>query len=357
MKKVTKYQAVKNYIKVKIKNGEYLPEEKLPNENEISKTLDVSSITVKKAMMELVNEGIIYRIKGKGSYIKDLHAIPKPNSKKLVAFILSCQDVNDSSFMKIMIGMQRCLSPSGYSLIIENPGDDPEKELQIIKQLIDNQVEAFIIYSANPEKSVGNYVFLRKKNIPFVLMDRWTGYFPANSVSCNNHDGAFSAVEYLIELQHKKIGFVADNFYLSSEKERFEGYCDAMHFASLKVKDSLFFTDTSVDYDRMIDSIKSKEITALFAVNDRRGLELINALTDRGVNIPVDVSIIGFDDYETSRLARVPLSTVRQHFEEEGYYAAQILLDSISGSKLQFNKILIGTQLVVRSSTTILNTI
>jgi GntR family transcriptional regulator of arabinose operon len=100
--------------------------------------------------------------------------------------------------------------------------------------------------------------------------------------------------------------------------------------------------------------IKSGELTALFAVNDRKGLELINKLMGMGIRIPEDVSVIGFDDYEASSLARIPMSTVRQHFEEEGYTAAKILLGAIEGSDSQFNKIRIGTKLIIRSSTEIL---
>ena len=353
MKKITKYQAVKNYILTRIKSGEYLPGRRIPNEKELSEALGVSSITVRKAMSELAGEGLITRIKGKGSYISQPaesggDAAP---AGRLIAFLLSCQDINDSSLMKIMIGIQRCLSTEGYSLIVENPGDDPVKELQIIKRLMENQVAGFIIFSANPELSLENYVYLRSRNIPFVLIDRWAENFPSNSVACNNHDGAYSAIEYLIGLKHKRIGFAFDKPYLSSEKERYEGYCDAMRFASLKTDSSMLFKNEAADFARMKNAIKNREITAVFAVNDLRGLGLVNQLTDQGIRIPEDVSVMGFDDYETSRMAKVSLSTVRQHFEEEGYYSARLLLDIMAGSQLQYSRILIGTQLVIRSST------
>ena len=354
MRKVHKYEIVKDYINTKIRNGEFLPDGKIPSESEISDILGVSSTTIKKAMTELVNEGLIYRKRGKGSFVRNTQDIQQPSSRKLVVFLLSTQNVNDSSFTKIIYGMQRFLTSKGYSLIVENP-KDPQEELQIIKKHIDGSVTGFIIYSGDPHQSIDNYIFLGNIEMPFVLLDRAVEYYPSNFVACNNHDGAFSAVQYLIELQHKKIGFVADRFYLSSEKERFDGYCDAMRFASLKIDDELLFLDSTLDYDRLETQIKNKRITALFAVNDLRALELINTLMDRGIKIPADVSVIGFDDYESSKLAPIPLSTVRQHFEEEGYYAAKILLESAAGSGIQYNKVLVGTQLVIRSSTAILS--
>jgi GntR family transcriptional regulator of arabinose operon len=235
MKKLPKYKLARNYIRKKIKAGEYLPGDKLPTESELSKILGVSSITIKKAMTELVNEGLICRIQGRGSFVNELREKKggaMPPSNKLIAFLLSCQDVNDSSCMQIMMGIQRCLSSAGFSLIVENPGDDPEEELRIIRRLLDNDVAGFILFSANPELSLGNYIYLKNNNVPFVLMDRLVDSIPVNSVACNNQDGAFSAVEYLIELQHRRIGFVADQFYLSSEKERFQGYCNADGVAS-----------------------------------------------------------------------------------------------------------------------------
>ncbi|HHY82429.1 MAG TPA: GntR family transcriptional regulator [Clostridiales bacterium] len=351
MKKVPKYKAVKDFIEKGIAAGEYLPGDKLPNENELTEMLGVSSITVKKAMAELVNEGVISRIPGKGSFVNEIRNNAAQSSQKLIAFLLSCQDVNDSSCMQIMMGVQSCLASGGYSMIVEHPGDDPDRELQIIMRLLDNHVAGFILFSANPERSIDNYIYLRNKNIPYVLLDRWVDYLPANSVACNNHDGAFSAVEYLIELGHRKIGFVADNFYLSSEKERYRGYCNALKMASIPVEKRIVFCDPESDYSRIMEAVKNKELTALFAVNDRKGLELLNMLLDNGISIPDDVSIMGFDDYEASKYARIPLSTVRQHFEREGYIAAQILLDTIKGYKTRYNKILVGTEIVIRSST------
>jgi GntR family transcriptional regulator of arabinose operon len=133
--------------------------------------------------------------------------------------------------------------------------------------------------------------------------------------------------------------------------QRYEGYCNAMRNASLEMDEGMIFKNEPDEFVRLRDAIEKREITAVFAVNDLRGLELINQLTDEGISIPGDVSIIGFDDYDASKMARVPLSTVRQHFEEEGYYAARLLLEIMAGSPLQYSRILIGTQLIVRSST------
>lgn len=354
MRKVHKYNIVKDYIKTRIKNGEFLPDEKIPNESEISDILGVSSTTVKKAMTELVNEGLIYRKKGKGSYVRNIQDSQKLSPKNLVVFLLSTQNVNDSSFARIILGMQRFLTSKGYSLIVENP-KDPQEELQTINKHIGDNIAGFIIYSSDPQQSIDNYIYLKSMDMPFVLLDRAVKHYPSNIVACNNHDGAFSAVQYLMELQHKRIGFVADRFHLSSEKERFDGYCDAMRFASLEVDNGLLFLDSPVDYDRLEKQIKNRNITALFVVNDLKALELMNVLTGRGIKIPGDVSVMGFDDYESSKLAHIPLSTVRQHFEEEGYYAAKILLDAAAGSGMQYNRVLIGTQLVIRSSTAILS--
>ena len=346
-----KYDVVKNYILSKIKSEEYLPDQRLPKDDEISELLGVSTITVRKAMGELVNENIIYRVRGRGSFVKGKPSIRNSSSQSLVTFLLSTNDANDSSYIRIIIGIRRYLSQVGYSLIVENPGEDPARERQAIDKYLDSGVAGYIIYPSNPELSVENFRYLKDKNIPFVTMDRYAKYFPTNTVVCNNHDGAFSAVEHLISLGHKKIGFISEKFYLSSEKERFEGYTDALHYASLEVDDELLFLEPKVDYDRLIKAVKTRKITALFCVNDRRGLEVINAFTERGIRIPQDVSIMGFDDYEASKLSPVPLSTVKQHFEEVGYWAAKMLLKTIENPNLQFSKMMIGCQLVIRKST------
>ncbi|WP_405113321.1 GntR family transcriptional regulator [Paenibacillus sp. FSL K6-1217] len=344
-----KYQMVKEYVLSQIENQEFTMDERIPSESEFSRLLDVSSITVRKALSELVNEGVIYRVRGKGSFVASQAAIPDKNSN-LVAFVISGIDLYDSSYMQIMRGIQSLLGKHGCKLIIEFVENDFEQERELVLELIQTELRGILIYSSNPEAAKDYLREIRKKAIPFVMLDRSPSGYPVNVVTCNNHDGAYEAVEYLIKQGHRHIGFAAYDYHLSPEVDRYNGYRNAMSDASLPVPESLLFLAKELDYTALAELIRSGELTALFCANDRRALEAIEQLTALGIRIPEQVSLIGFDDFESSKFAKVALSTVKQYFDVLGYESAKLLYEITEGSSYGNKKVMLPTSLVIRDT-------
>lgn len=324
-------------------------DERIPSESEFSRLLDVSSITVRKALSELVNEGVIYRVRGKGSFVASQAAIPDKNSN-LVAFVISGIDLYDSSYMQIMRGIQSFLGKHGCKLIIEFVENDFEQERELVLELIQTELRGILIYSSNPEAAKDYLREIRKKAIPFVMLDRSPSGYPVNVVTCNNHDGAYEAVEYLIKQGHRHIGFAAYDYHLSPEIDRYNGYRNAMSDASLPAPESLSFLAKELDYAALAELIRSGELTALFCANDRRALEAIEQLTALGIRIPEQVSLIGFDDFESSKFAKVALSTVKQYFDVLGYESAKLLYEITEGSSYGNKKVMLPTSLVIRDT-------
>ncbi|GIO54968.1 GntR family transcriptional regulator [Paenibacillus cineris] len=344
-----KYQLVKDYVLSQIENNELGKDDRIPSESEFSKLLDVSSITVRKALAELVNEGVIYRIRGKGSFVAN-PAETVNQTSNYVTFIISGNDMYDSSYMKIIKGVQSFLNQQGCKLIIEFVENDVEQERELILKLIQSENRGLLIYSANPDAAREYLNEIRKKSIPFVMLDRFPAGYPVNCITCNNHDGAYEAVAYLIAQGHRKIGFAAYDFHLSTEVERYNGYRHAMADASLGPDDDVLFLQRELDYARLLRQIERGGLTALFCVNDRRALEVIGQLTQQGVSIPEQISIMGFDDVESSKYAKVSLSTVNQPFEMLGYEGAKLLFESSKDLSGGSKKILLSTELVIRES-------
>jgi len=344
-----KYRLVKDYVLSQIENNELGKDGRIPSEAEFSKLLGVSSITVRKALAELVNEGVIYRVRGKGSFVVDRgNAADKASS--YVTFVMSGNEMYNSSYMQIIKGIQTCLSRQNCKLIIEFVENDFEQERALILKLIESDNRGLLIYSANPDAAKGYLEEIRKKSIPFVLLDRIPSGYPVDCITCNNYDGAYEAVQYLIDQGHRKIGFAAYDFHLSTEIERYNGYRQALINASLTPNDDLLHLPRELNYAKLIRQIEKGELTALFCANDRRALEVIEELTQRGVSIPDQVSIMGFDDVESAKFAKVPLSTVKQNFEALGYEGAKLLLDKRANHSHGYKKIMLSTQLVLRDS-------
>ena len=350
-----KYQLIIDYVTERIISGEYTANMRIPSENEFAQMLDVSSITIRKALSDLVNDGLIYRLKGKGSFVADLRKKPDAQANMLLAFLIAAVNIHDSSVMKLIRGMQKKCSEAGYALIVENLLNHVNHEREAIDRLIENRVAGFIVYPDLPANSDA-LRYLGSQNVPFVVIDRYPKGQPVNFVGCNNHDGTLASTQHLLDLGHKKIGFLAHAITLSSEKERYDGYLDAMQAANVPVIRDLSFTEETADWERIAGLVRSKSLTALVCVNDLRAYQLIDHLSSLGIRVPDEVSVVGFDNADFATHAKVPFTTVRQPFHDIGYAGAQLLLDILKDPRLQNTRILLGTELVIRNSTRAIDT-
>lgn len=350
-KNLPKYELVKGYIMDHIGGSQFKPHDRIPSEAELAEALDVSSITVRKALSDLVNEGVIYRVRGKGSFIADKKSEAPSSISRLVAFIISGTEIYDSSYMQIIKGIQSRLDPYNYRLVIEFIENNVSQEDELISKINPSDYSGLLIYSSDPNAAKSYLKLLQIEKMPFVMLDRYPSGMPVNSIVCNNQDGAFEATEYLLDLGHRRIGFAAYDFHLSSEVDRFNGYRNALASAGLVEDSSVHFLEKELDYSKLVPLIKRRELTALFCVNDRKALEAVDQLTSLGVRIPEEISIMGFDDFAGSKFSRVPLTTVKQDFGALGSESAKLLLDLIDGEAVGSKKIMLPTSLVVREST------
>lgn len=342
-----KYLVVKQAILDKIQSGELQPNDKLQSEEEYSKMFNVSGITIRKALSELAGEGYIVRTKRKGTFVNS--PVSEEASSHLIAIVFSAEDYYDTSYMKIIKGAQSMAAEYNYSLIVEWSSNNLIHEAETIRKMLDRNIDGFILYPFDPIKSRSNYMLIEEKNIPYVLVDRYDINHPCYFVGCNNYDGAVLATRELLKLNHTKIKFVSYYFFLNSEQERFNGYCSVMRQAGLEVTPENLLSN--IDYDLLKKQILDREVTALLCCNDRIAVKIIQNLLERGIKIPQDVSIIGFDDWDYGQNTSIGLSTVRQNFNEIGANAAHLLINAIQG-KIHGNntKMLTGVSLIVRDS-------
>jgi len=350
-KSLPKYELVKDYIMNHIGGSQFNPHDRLPSESELANILDVSSITVRKALSDLVNEGVIYRIRGKGSFLADKKSEAPVSLSRLVVFIISGKEIYDSSYIQIIKAMQSLLTLHDYRLVIEFIEDNVRQEDELISKINLSDYSGILLYSSDPNSAKPYLKLLSSEGVPFVMLDRYPNGMPVNSVVCNNQDGAYEATEHLLTLGHRHIGFTAYDYHLSSEVDRFNGYRNALADFGIEEDRSIQFLEMELDYAALLPRIRGRELTALFCVNDRKALEAVEQLTALGVRIPEEISIMGFDDFAGSRFSKVPLSTVRQDFDSLGNESAKLLLDLIDGNAVGSKKILLPTSLVIREST------
>ncbi len=350
---IPKYQDVKEYLLSAIRQGDLDVGQRIPSEKQLMGLFGVSSITVRRAMGELAAEGILRRIKGKGSYVAHPGAFPQGRARGsgLVAFVIATAHDLDSSYLQIIKGIQSFLSPRQYSLLVEYTDEDPVKERDIIGRLLQSDIAGLLIFPAEPRSNTDLFATLRREGVPFVILDRAAPNFPVNHVTSNNHEGAYVATEHLIGLGHTRIAFIGSHFLLSSVQERYHGYCDALAMAGIPFREELVHRDHTPDGATLARRIREGDVTAILAANDLKALEIMGVLRQQDIDIPGQVSLVGYDDFEACSFANIPLSTVRQDFELMGSESAKLLVRSIRHREVGCRRIMLPTKLVLRRST------
>ncbi|HZM38400.1 MAG TPA: LacI family DNA-binding transcriptional regulator [Acidimicrobiales bacterium] len=190
---------------------------------------------------------------------------------------------------------------------------------------------------------------------PLVAVDPHTGPSSLPSVHSDNLAGAITATRHLLELGHRRIGFLAGRPDLESARQREQGYCRALSDAGLPVDTNLIRVG---DYELEMSQEPARQLltlddrpTAVFAANDLSAMQTMHVARTLGLAIPHDVSVVGFDNIPESALIEPPLTTIDQSIQEMGRRAVELLIAVIEGETGLTQQITLPTRLVVRQST------
>ena len=172
------------------------------------------------------------------------------------------------------------------------------------------------------------------------------------SVHATNYQGSIEAMEYLLGLGHKRIGYISGRAELESSNRRLLGYRAALEKAGIPIDEKLiasgdYTTETGVSCTRELLALENPP-TAIFASNDQMAIGVFQVAEELGIRIPEDLSVIGFDNITESKY--MDLTTVDQFISEMGYVATQMLIKIINGIPLDDQTYRMQTRLVIRNS-------
>ncbi|GAB7041975.1 MULTISPECIES: LacI family DNA-binding transcriptional regulator [Catenuloplanes] len=197
---------------------------------------------------------------------------------------------------------------------------------------------------------------LRRLNIPMVVVD--PAGVPAMdipTIGATNWAGGLSATEHLLSLGHRRIGFIAGPKRLLCSRARLDGYRAGLEAVGIEVADELLFQGDFYHESGFAGGAALLELddppTAIFAASDQMAFGVYEAVRRRGLRVPDDISVVGFDDLPEARWASPPLTTVRQPLAEMGLLAARTVLRLAQGEDIETPRIELATDLVVRDST------
>lgn len=266
-------------------------------------------------------------------------------------------DVATTPFAGAMLaGAQEIAWRNGWLLLLVNTNGDTEMEKAATRSLIQRNVDGFI-YAAMFHQEIQTPDYLNGQHV--VLLDCFDSEKKFDSVVPNEYEGAFSAVRYLIEQGHTKIAHITTTANTIAARERYKAYCDVLKNAGISVNAEFVVRDENANandgYNATKKLLKLKNCpTAIFAYTDRMAMGAYEAITEAGLSVPSDISVIGYDNQPFLADALMPpLTTVQlPHFEMGAWAATRLfqLIDPENSEPLEQNGQVITCPLVIRDS-------
>ena len=262
-------------------------------------------------------------------------------------------DNSNPFFAALARGIEEAGFEAGYTTILANSNERPDREHRYVSTLVSKRVDGLILAPSRGDHSTLTRL-LQNARIPVVVVDRDAELPNADVVLHDNEGGAYEATRYLIELGHTSIACVAGPADASSATERVNGFRKAIAEAGLAeqpvVEADFHFTGGREATARLLDT--GAGFTAVFAANDLMAAGAMRELHSRGVSVPEDVSVIGFDDAPLAEMISPALTTMRQPLHEMAQSAVSLLLSRVtSGDGGAPVRKVLATSLVVRDST------
>lgn len=269
---------------------------------------------------------------------------------RLVGVVFS--DISNPFYINVLKGIEHVLSRTGISLLISNADADPEREAEMLWVMRAEDVAGIIIAPSREDSS--EIAMAVKNELPIVVFDRRMTDCDVDTVVGDGFAGARRAVRHLIDLGHRRIAIVSGPLRLSSARDRYNGYLEAMSSAGLDVDPALTrFGDYRLEsgYDLTSGLLSAPTpATALFIANNQMTIGALNAIHDAKRRIPDDIAVVGFDDFDWAVSLNPPLTTVAQSTFDIGVNAATLLLARIENGHLPTRTMVLETKLQIRAS-------
>ena len=336
--------------------------DKLPTEHQLMERFSVSRTTIRKALEVLKNKKLIDRSQGSGTFYTG------HNGKKTYATGTKTLGLVNYFFMdyiytEILRGIEEEAQEAGYSLVIANSYRKDEKQYEAIKRLIDQGVEGLILEPTQTLQIQNDHPILSlldSTDIP-VVTTHWG--ISSKSVSTVTLDDVYAgkiAAQYLLKMGHTRIGYVYKKD-IQPGYDRHTGFSEELARAGYPLIDDYCFPYTNADeaenglqgylLTRKMFENNETPPTAIFYFNDNLAIQGYKALAELNIQVPEEISILGFDDHSNAAIVTPPLTTFAHPKYDLGRWVAKILIDEIENdSNALPMKLIFEPKLVERDS-------
>uniref|UniRef100_UPI004025264D LacI family DNA-binding transcriptional regulator n=1 Tax=Prevotella sp. TaxID=59823 RepID=UPI004025264D len=259
-------------------------------------------------------------------------------------------------FSSVLSGINQEAMSHGYTLMVSESLDEYETEALICKRFLENRVCGVIVSEAKNTVRYDHFKRILDCHMPLVFYDRICTGINCDRVVVDDYQGAFNAVNYMIERGCRRVAFYGSPMTMEISKNRYNGYRDALLHNGLEPDDRFFrICDNRSDAEAITPELLSQEEIpdAFFAVNDDTAIGILYTAKRMGYRVPEDISICGFTNGQRAVASDPMLTTVEQRGQRVGEEAANILISKVEG-ELPMEKIekrIVRTRLVIRGTT------
>jgi DNA-binding LacI/PurR family transcriptional regulator len=358
------HRRIARTLREEIESGIHVPGSRLPAEVTLSARFGVSRGTLRHALQSLRQEGYVEVVPGRGSFVA--HGSPgRPQLRRKVIGVVVPSVAQP--FVPDLLGwIEDELHAHGYSMIVGSSGSTREQQAGRIHRILAEGASGIIAYPIDYEPDPPLYGHLVEREFPVVLIDRYIVGLAIDAVLPDNVGGAFAAVSHLLELGHRRIGFVStDNLSTTSVTERLQGYEQALRAYGIEPERDLLLaklpvrqrwpspaSPTGTPSVAIVERFLAQERpTAVFALHESLAQDTAAAADRVGLMVPDDLAIVTFDDDSPAAVASPPLSVVAQPLESMGRTAARLVVERVEGRRSETARIVLPTTLILRRST------
>ena len=357
-----KYERIVSWVQTEIENGALSRGDKLPSENELMERFRVSRQTVRRAMEELTEKGVVEGRRGSGTYVTVNTRRYAAGKEIRIAVMLTYVDTY--IFPSIIKGVESVLSSEGCTLQIAMTDNAVEKERMLLKEFIHTQsvdgIIAETVKSALPNPNMELYREIENMGIPVLFVNSYYKELDIPHISMDDRKAGYLAAKHLAECGHTRIGgiFKADD---GQGHLRYAGYTDALMEQEIKIRgDQVIWIDSEELRTMGEESAKFlkrlKGCTACVCYNDETAYKIVEIFRKAGHRVPEDLSVVGIDNSGLAKFCPVPLTSVENPVEKLGRTAAERMTWKIFRNE-EMETVEFEPQLIMRNSVQVIHQI
>ncbi|MGO7203272.1 LacI family DNA-binding transcriptional regulator, partial [Rhizobium ruizarguesonis] len=289
--------------------------------------------------------------------IKDLGYTPDASARsmrgkvsRLIGIVIP--DLTNPFFAELVQSAEQAAANHGYNIIVMTSFDHAAKEADRIKQLTSRKVDGIMLVPSNDF-----HTLKLPKGLPIVVVDRlMPGY---SGIAADHRNGVRLGVEHLLQLGHRRIGFISGPGHSVPANDRLRGYLDAIEQADDRtpMAGPPLIAEAAFDYESgrsagnyLLARARNERPTAIFASSDQQAIGCMRAAHDLGIPIPAALSILGFDGIPLASMTTPRLTTVKQPIQDIAAAAVAVLLNKQTAPDLD-NPILFGCEILKGETT------